>query len=345
MMYDTSRHLGSPWQVELLDRILLYEGPDEADRLCLENAFQEPKHPKFFPKISRYPLRKFTIFCNSSKSPPNLEETQKSSSLSDQLKPLSATILSENAEQQPQLINKPSKSTWVNPTKHKHSVLSLQRQKRSSYSYNPQIRDIKLFVNKLNDCDSSSEEAFLSILEDNPHPITKENALLMLNSLKPWDKTLLFFNWVKTQNLIPMETIYYNVTMKSLRFGRQFELIEGLANEMVDNGIELDNITYSMIITCAKRCNLFGKAVEWFERMYKTGVMPDEVTYSTVLDVYAKIGKVEEVMSLYERGRASGWTPDHIAFSVLCKMFGEAGDYDGIRFVLQAGDELSWIAA
>ncbi|KAL2901465.1 hypothetical protein RDABS01_026547 [Bienertia sinuspersici] len=157
----------------------------------------------------------------------------------------------------------------------------------------------------------------------------------MLNSLKPWDKTLLFFNWVKTQNLIPMETIYYNVTMKSLRFGRQFELIEGLANEMVDNGIELDNITYSTIITCAKRCNLFGKAVEWFERMYKTGVMPDEVTYSAVLDVYAKIGKVEEVMSLYERGRASGWTPDHIAFSVLCKMFGEAGDYDGIRFVLQ----------
>ncbi|KAL2925426.1 hypothetical protein RDABS01_007715 [Bienertia sinuspersici] len=260
MMYDTSRHLGSPWQVELLDRILLYEGPDEADRLCLEN---------------------------------------------------------ENVEQQPQLINKPSKSTWVNPTKHKHSVLSLQCQKRSSHSYNPQIRDIKLFVNKLNDCDSSSEEAFLSILEDNPHPITKENAFLMLNSLKPWDKTLLFFNWVKTQNLIPMETIYYNVTMKSLRFGRQFELIEGLANEMVDNGIE----------------------------MYKTGVMPDEVTYSTVLDVYAKIGKVEEVMSLYERGRASGWTPDHIAFSVLCKMFGEAGDYDGIRFVLQAGDELSWIAA
>ncbi|KAL2922644.1 Golgin subfamily A member 5 [Bienertia sinuspersici] len=39
LMYDTSRHLGSPWQVELLDRILLYEGPDEADRLCLENGW------------------------------------------------------------------------------------------------------------------------------------------------------------------------------------------------------------------------------------------------------------------------------------------------------------------
>ncbi|XP_021768146.1 pentatricopeptide repeat-containing protein At5g46580, chloroplastic-like [Chenopodium quinoa] len=295
----------------------------------------EPKHPNFFPKISRYPIRKSTIFCNSSKSPPNLEEPQKNSSLSDQLKPLSKTILSENAKEQAQLLIKPPKSTWVNPTKPKPSVLSLQRQKRSPYSFNPQIRDLKLFAKKLNDSDYTSDEAFFSILEEIPHPVTKENALLMLNSLKPWEKALLFFNWVKTQNLFPMETIYYNVTMKSLRFGRQFGLIEGLANEMIENGIELDNITYSTIITCAKRCNLFDKAVEWFERMYKTGVMPDEVTYSAVLDVYAKIGKVEEVMSLYERGRASGWKPDHIAFSVLCKMFGEAGDYDGIRFVLQ----------
>lgn len=111
--------------------------------------------------------------------------------------------------------------------------------------------------------------------------------------------------------------------------------MENLANEMIENGVELDNITYSTIITCAKRCNLFDKAVQWFERMYKTGLMPDEVTYSAVLDVYAKLRKVEEVMSLYERGRASGWKPDPIAFAVLGKVFGEAGDYDGIRYVLE----------
>lgn len=135
--------------------------------------------------------------------------------------------------------------------------------------------------------------------------------------------------------MFPKETIFYNVTMKSLRYGRQFQLIEDLANEMVSNEVELDNITYSTIITCAKRCNLFDKAVEWFERMYKTGLMPDEVTYSAILDVYAKLGKVEEVLNLYERGRASGWKPDPITFCVLGKMFGEAGDYDGIRYVLQ----------
>nr|XP_043619160.1 pentatricopeptide repeat-containing protein At5g46580, chloroplastic [Erigeron canadensis] len=278
------------------------------------------------------------FYCNSSKSPPKpdlSEEPKKQNpSLADQLQTLSTTILSDTPQKSStqKLLTKP-KSIWVNPTKPRPSVLNLQRQQRTSYSHNPQIRDLKLFSKKLNECENS-QDAFLKVLEEIPHPPTRENSLLVLNSLKPWEKALAFFNWLKTQDSFPMETIFYNVTMKSLRFGRQFQLIEDLANEMIDNEIQLDNITYSTIITCAKRSNLFDKAVEWFERMYKTGLMPDEVTYSAVLDVYAKLGKVEEVMSLYERGRASGWTPDAIAFAVLAKMFGEAGDYDGIRYVL-----------
>jgi pentatricopeptide repeat protein len=213
-------------------------------------------------------------------------------------------------------------------------VLSHQRQKRSSYSYNPQIKELRLFAQRLNDCDNS-EVAFLAALEEIPHPPTRENALLILNSLRPWQKTHLFFKWIKAQNLFPLETIFYNVTMKSLRFGRQLQLMEDLAHEMISNEIKLDNITYSTIITCAKKCHQFDKAVDWFERMYKTGLMPDEVTYSAILDVYAKLGRVEEVINLYERGRATGWIPDHVTFSVLGKMFGESGDYDGIRYVLQ----------
>lgn len=211
-------------------------------------------------------------------------------------------------------------------------MLSLQRQKRSSYSYNPQVRELRRFAQKLNDCD---EAAFLATLEEIPHPPTRENALLILNCLKPWQKTRLFLNWIKTENLFPLETIFYNVTMKSLRFGRQFQLMEDLAHEMISNEIELDNITYSTIITCAKKCNDFDKAVEWFERMYKTGLMPDEVTYSAILDVYAKLGSVEEALNLYERARASGWIPDHATFSILARMFGASGDYDGINYVLQ----------
>ncbi|XP_023005317.1 pentatricopeptide repeat-containing protein At5g46580, chloroplastic-like [Cucurbita maxima] len=294
--------------------------------------FISPLRPKNFTK----PL---TVLCTSSKSPPKPSQIssesndRKNPSLSEQLKNLSTTTLPNASKDESHLLSKP-KSTWVNPTKPKRSVLALQRQKRSSYSYNPKRRDLKTFAHKLNACESS-ESAFMAALEEIPHPPTKENSLLILNSLKPWQKTHLFFNWIKTQNLFPMETIFYNVAMKSLRYGRQFQLIEDLANEMISSGIELDNITYSTIITSAKKCSRFDKAMEWFERMYKTGLMPDEVTYSAILDVYANLGKVEEVLSLYERGRASGWKPDTVTFSLLGKMFGEAGNYDGIMYVLQ----------
>ncbi|XVE57476.1 hypothetical protein DITRI_Ditri04bG0093700 [Diplodiscus trichospermus] len=295
----------------------------------------DTKRPIFFTKtVKQNPRQKFAVSCNSSEScskssqnPP--ESSKETPSLSEQLQPLSTTTLPKKDQ-----ARLSSKSSWVNPSKPKRSVLSLQRQTRSPYAYNPKVRELKLFAKKLNDCDNS-EGAFLSVLEEIPQQLTRENALLILNSLKPWQKAHLFFNWIKTKNLFPTENIFYNVTMKSLRFGRQFELIEQLANEMVSNEIPLDNITYSTIISCAKRCYLFDKAVEWFERMYKTGLMPDEVTYSAILDVYAKLGNVEEVLSLYERGVASGWKPDQITFSVLAKMFGEAGDYDGIRYVLQ----------
>ncbi|KGN55781.1 pentatricopeptide repeat-containing protein At5g46580, chloroplastic [Cucumis sativus] len=298
--------------------------------------------PIFFtsPLRRKNVTKRLTLLCSSSKSPrkPSSVSSQsvdnKNPSLSEQLKNLSTTTLSNAPNDETRLLSKP-KSTWVNPTKPKRSVLSLQRQKRSSYSYNPKMRDLKSFAHKLNACDSSDDASFIAALEEIPHPPTKENALLILNSLRPWQKTHLFFNWIKSQNLFPMETIFYNVAMKSLRYGRQFQLIEDLANEMISAGIELDNITYSTIITCAKKCSRFDKAMEWFERMYKTGLMPDEVTYSAILDVYANLGKVEEVLSLYERGRASGWTPDPYTFSVLGKMFGEAGDYDGIMYVLQ----------
>ncbi|RVX14442.1 Pentatricopeptide repeat-containing protein, chloroplastic [Vitis vinifera] len=221
------------------------------------------KYPNLFSKSTKFSSNTFTIRCNSSsRSPPkpkpkpkptssDSEQTNhQNPSLSEQLKPLSKTILTRDHSGQTHLVSKP-KSTWINPTKPKPSVLSLQRHKRHNYSYNPQIRDLKLFAKR-------------------------------------------------SMSLSPLMRVWETVSAHWRE----------LANEMISTGVELDNITYSTIITCAKRCNLFDKAVKWFERMYKTGLMPDEVTYSAILDVYAKLGKVEE-------------------------MFGEAGDYDGIRYVLQ----------
>ncbi|KAG0472712.1 hypothetical protein HPP92_014569 [Vanilla planifolia] len=104
---------------------------------------------------------------------------------------------------------------------------------------------------------------------------------------------------------------------------------------MIELGVPFDNITYSTLITCAKRCRRFDRALNWFDRIYRAGLIPDEVTYSSILDVYAELGRREDAIVLYERARAGGWTPDPVVFSVLTKMFRAAADYDGIRYVLK----------
>ncbi|BAT75745.1 hypothetical protein VIGAN_01366000 [Vigna angularis var. angularis] len=284
-------------------------------------------------------IRKCFIHCSTSNSTPEAPPTpasdskKKSTSLSDQLAPLANKTLSTVAGDQSYAFSK-GKSTWVNPTKAKRNVLSSERQKRATYSYSPQLKDLKRFVQKLNEC-GSSEDEFLPSLEDIPRPLTRENVLLILNTLKPWQKTRLFLNWIKTQNLLPMETIFYNVTMKSLRFGKQFALIEELAHQMIDTGVPLDNITYSTIISCAKKCNLFHKAVQWFEMMYKTGLMPDEemesvgvqpnlVVYNTLLEAMGKAGKPGFARGLFEEMIESGVVPNEKTLTAVIKIYGKA---------------------
>jgi len=61
----------------------------------------------------------------------------------------------------------------------------------------------------------SGEDAFVSVLETFPYPPTRENALLIRNSLRPWQKTI-FSSIGSRPEFISYETIFYNVTMKSV---------------------------------------------------------------------------------------------------------------------------------
>ncbi|CAN8255596.1 unnamed protein product [Cochlearia groenlandica] len=176
-----------------------------------QNSDTKKHNPFSKPSSLRQSItRKLNISCNSLKQPKTLKEeeesitTTKTKSLSDQLKPLSATIL---RQEQTNVLSKP-KSVWVNPTTPKSFDFTVMSQ-------------------------------FLSLLQEIPHPPNRDNALLVLNGLRQWQKTHMFFDWVKGKRLFPIETIFYNVAMKSL--------------EMVNDGVELDNITYSTIITCAKQ--------------------------------------------------------------------------------------------
>ncbi|KAK8916444.1 Pentatricopeptide repeat-containing protein [Platanthera zijinensis] len=274
----------------------------------------------FSPPSSSRPF----FYCRSSAADPPSLQTPPKPSLSDQLRPLSLTLLTQT----PAILPPPKPNpTWTNPSKPKPRVLLPHRHPRPPHSRNPDARRLSLLSRSL----SSSDDFDAAFPDTPPHA----DALLLLNSLRPWQKAHRFFLWLQSKSpSSPLDTIFYNVVLKSLRAGLRYDLADSLAVEMISLGVPFDNITYSTLITCAKRCRRFDRALHWFDRVYRTGLMPDDITYSAVLHVYADLGRREDAIALYERGRAGGWTPDHVAFSVLAKMFGEAGDYDGIQYVL-----------
>uniref|UniRef100_A0A0D3FRK3 Smr domain-containing protein n=1 Tax=Oryza barthii TaxID=65489 RepID=A0A0D3FRK3_9ORYZ len=259
-----------------------------------------------------------------------------SPSLAEQLEPLSRRLL----HGKPTPTQHAPEPTWVNPSKPKPTVLSLRRHRRRSPSSHPSSAPLQPLLRAIRALPDAADLApTLHDFFPPPSPPSTSDALLLLNYLHPsWRKSLSLLCWLRAlpDGAFPLDTIVFNVALKSLRAARQWPQAERLALDMLASGVPLDNITYSTLITAARRCRQFDKAVEWFERMYASdGVLPDEVTYSAILDVYAQLGMKEEVLALFDRARGSGWKPDHVAFAVLAKMFGEAGDYDGIQFVFK----------
>ncbi|KAJ7514350.1 hypothetical protein O6H91_23G040300 [Diphasiastrum complanatum] len=119
--------------------------------------------------------------------------------------------------------------------------------------------------------------------------------------------------------------------LKSLRRGKQWQLCEKIAEDMIAEGLVLDNFTYSTLISCAKQCNLTEMALKWFNRMNDADCVPDEVTYSSMIDVYGAAGLTEEALELYERLRRRGWNPDQVTFGTIANVYAKVGDYKAIE--------------
>ncbi|XVF28058.1 hypothetical protein REPUB_Repub14bG0162900 [Reevesia pubescens] len=99
------------------------------------------------------------------------------------------------------------------------------------------------------------------------------------------------------------EVILYNVTIKVFRKAKDLDGAEKLFDEMLQRGVKPENITFSMLISCARVCALPAKAVEWFEKMPAFGCHPDDVTYSAMIDAYGWAGNVDMAFTLYNRAR------------------------------------------
>ncbi|CAM6126180.1 unnamed protein product [Calypogeia fissa] len=147
----------------------------------------------------------------------------------------------------------------------------------------------------------------------------------VLSNLK-WKTGHAFFNWLQSQGY-EVDLFACNVLLGRFRAGRVWIKAEEFALQMIEDGMQLDNYSYSTLISCALQCSSPTKALKWFDKMHEDGCVPDEVTYSNMTLVYSKLGRYDDAVQLYERLRETGWKPDKISFGTMVNVYSRGGNF------------------
>ncbi|KAJ7946439.1 Pentatricopeptide repeat-containing protein [Quillaja saponaria] len=129
----------------------------------------------------------------------------------------------------------------------------------------------------LNLC-TPSEEDVIEILRGVGDKILEKEAVIIINNMGNPEIAPLALKYFQKKLKLTKEVILYNVTFKVFRKCREFDRAEKLFDEMLERGVKPDTVTFSTIISCARRSSLPNKAVEWFEKMPSFGCDPDDVT-------------------------------------------------------------------
>ncbi|KAL6867593.1 hypothetical protein ACP4OV_015617 [Aristida adscensionis] len=170
-----------------------------------------------------------------------------------------------------------------------------------------------------------------------PEPPSEQDAVIVLDTDTPAgpETAVLAVRWFLANAEVRKKVILYNVVLKLLRKKRRWGDTEALWDEMLRDGVQPDNATFSTVISCARACGLPRKAVEWFEKMPEFGCSPDMLTYSAVIDAYGRAGNAEAALSLYDRARAEKWQLDPVICATVIKVHATTGNFDGALNVFE----------
>ncbi|PIA62440.1 hypothetical protein AQUCO_00200450v1 [Aquilegia coerulea] len=137
-----------------------------------------------------------------------------------------------------------------------------------------------------------------------------------------------FFYWLKRQPGFKHDEHSYTTMVGILGRARQFNAINSLLDEMVEDGSFPNVVTYNRMIHSYGRANYLDEALNVFYQMQEAGCEPDRVTYCTLIDIHAKAGFLDVALNMYRRMQEAGLSPDTFTYSVIINCLGKAGHLD-----------------
>ncbi|KAL5139230.1 Pentatricopeptide repeat-containing protein [Glycine soja] len=127
----------------------------------------------------------------------------------------------------------------------------------------------------------------------------KERSIILKEQLR-WDRALEIFEWFNKKGH-ELNTIHYNIMLRSLGRARQWRRVESLWNEMNARGIAATCSTYGTLIDVYSKGGRRDDALSWLDMMLGQGVQPDEVTMVIVVQLYKKAGEFQKAEEFFKK--------------------------------------------
>ncbi|XP_009604611.1 putative pentatricopeptide repeat-containing protein At5g43820 [Nicotiana tomentosiformis] len=126
---------------------------------------------------------------------------------------------------------------------------------------------------------------------------------------------------VKMKAKVSFDVSTFNIVIGGWsRFGRVKE-VERILKEMVDDGFEANNLTYSYLLECLGRAGRIDESVEIFEGLEEKGCVLDAAIYNAMISNFISHGEIDESVKYYGRMLNTGCEPNADTYMKLISAF------------------------
>ncbi|KAL7133756.1 hypothetical protein ABFS83_12G161200 [Erythranthe nasuta] len=169
-----------------------------------------------------------------------------------------------------------------------------------------------------------------------PNSVTCTAILTAYCKLRNVEKVSELVAWMGKNDLAFDVVFYSNWAYGCLREGLVHEAFK-IVRAMVDKKVELDTISYTILIDWFSKNGNVEKAVGFLHKMRRDGIEPNLVTYTAIILGFCSKGKLDEAFSIFGMLEKLGIEADEFAYAILINGVCRKGDFD---LVYQLLDEM-----
>ncbi|XP_058067736.1 pentatricopeptide repeat-containing protein At4g30825, chloroplastic [Magnolia sinica] len=181
-------------------------------------------------------------------------------------------------------------------------------------------------VSNVND-DGNELEAALSAIGPTSS-VEHCNSILKRLERSSDEKTLNFFEWMRSNAKLKGNATAYNSVLRVLGRKEDWNAAEMLLQEMTANiDCELNSQVFNTLIYACYKRGLAEWGTKWFHSMLENGVQPNVATYGMLMNLYQKGGKLSDAEFAFTHMRSCK-LHCNAAYSAMITMYTRLGLYE-----------------